>query len=292
MANPLNFPGWLFFQSKSRIINFLSDAYFERKPTIMIDGGLGSQIIGWIKYHVAKELFANKEIQLDLSYFLSVQTEELIPGLTKWKWELDQYGLKLKDLNPGKKPLLTDIAYEKRAQFELQLFQEMAGRNWEHLFPLTKSAIELIRNLELPIEFGVVHLRRGDYLKVGSKIIHETEVCKLLEKISGLLPQTLLVISDSEISDLGFNRIREAAKVGDIQKIIRGDMHAVHGLMRQSKILIASNSTYSISAALTMTNGGTTIYPANLYGSTMPNLNRNFNSLADWHIQGDFLSNN
>jgi len=291
-VNPLNFPGWLFFQSKLRVIDLLSDYYFEKKPTIMIDGGLGSQMIGWIKYHIAKEIFADREIQLDLSYFLLEQTEELVPGLTKWKWELDHYGLKLSDLNPGKKPFLTDIAYEKRAQFELPLFQEMAGRSWKHLFPLSTSAIELFRNLELPKEFGVVHLRRGDYLKVGSKIVHETEVSNLLEKISGSLPQTLLVISDSEISDLGFNRIREAAKVGDIKNIIRGDMHAVHGLMRQSKILIASNSTYSISAALTMTNGGTAIFPANLYGSPMPNLNRNFNSLADWHLHGDFLSSN
>jgi len=291
-VNPLNFPGWLFFQSKSRAIDLLSDNYFEKKPTIMIDGGLGSQIIGWIKYHIAKEIFINKEIQLDLSYFLSEQTQDLVPGLTRWKWELDHYGLQLLDLNPGKKPFLADISYEKRAQFEFPLFQKMVGRSWNHLFPLSTSTIELFQNLELPKEFGVVHLRRGDYLQVGSKIVHETEVSKLLEKISGSLPQTLLVISDSEISDLDLNRIREAAKVGDIQKIIGGDMHAVHGLMRQSKVLIASNSTYSISAALTMTNGGTTIFPANLYGSAMPNLNRNFNSLANWHLHGDFLSNN
>ena len=292
MANPLNFPGWLFFQSKSRIINFLSDYYFEKKPTIMIDGGLGSQMIGWMKYQIAKEMFVNKEIQLDLSYFLSEQTEELVPGLTKWNWELDHYGIQLLGLNPRKKPFLTDIAYEKRAQFEFPFFQEMAGRSWNHLFPLSTSAIELFRNLELPKEFGVVHLRRGDYMEVGSKIVYETEVSKLLEKISGSLPQTLLVISDSEIPDPGFNKIKEAANVGDIKKIIKGDMHAVHGIMRQSKILIASNSTYSISAALTMTNGGTTIFPANLYGPPMPNLNRNFNSLADWHVHGDFLSNN
>lgn len=285
-VNPLNLPGWLFFQSKSRVIDLLSDYYFEKKPTIMIDGGLGSQMIGWIKYQIAREMFFDKEIQLDLSYFLSEQTEDLVPGLTKWEWELDHYGLKLMDLNPVKKPFLTDISYEKRAQFEFPFFQVMAGRSWEHLFPLSTTATQLCRTLELPIEFGILHLRRGDYLKVGSKIVHETEVSELLAKIAELLPQTLLVISDSEISDLGLNRIREAAKVRDIKKIIGGDMHAVHGLMRQSKVLIASNSTYSISAALTMTNGGTTIFPANLYGPAMPNLNRNFNTLADWHFRG------
>ena len=63
--------------------------------------------------------------------------------------------------------------------------------------------------------------------KVGSKIVHETEVSNLLEKISGSLPQTLLVISDSEISDLGFNRIREAAKVGDIKNMSLQQQHGI-----------------------------------------------------------------
>jgi len=258
----------------------------------MIDGGLGSQIMGWIKYQIAREMWSEKKIQLDLSYFLQLQSLEIVPGSLKRKWELEHYGIPLSDLYPERKPFFGDISYEKRAQFESPLFQEMGKRNWNYLFPLPQSTDLILKNLNLDSDFGVIHLRRGDYLQVASKIVQETEVIKLLEIINGFLPQTLIVVSDSDITDQNLNRIKNAANVSNIEKIIGGDMHAVHGLMRQSKILIASNSTFSISAALTMAKGGTTIFPANPYGPPMPNLNSNFNSIAGWHLHGDFLSNN
>ena len=292
MRNPLNVPGWLAFKCKSILISNHSERYFDKKPTIMIDGGLGSQMMGWIKYQIARELWADKKIQLDLSYFLQSPALEIAPGTLKRKWELEYYGIPLSDLYPERKPFFGDISYEKRAQFESPLFNEMGKRKWNYLFPLPQSTQLILKNLNLDSDFGVVHLRRGDYLQVASKIVQESEVIKLLEKINGFIPQTLIVLSDSDITDQNLNRIKKAANVSSIEKIIGGDMHAVHGLMRESKILIASNSTFSISAALTMTRGGTTIFPANFYGSQMPNLNTNFNSLADWHLHGDFLSNN
>jgi hypothetical protein len=288
MANPLNFPQWLIHQSKSRFVDLFSENYFKRKPTIMIDGGLGSQMMGWIKYHVAQEMYNNTKVELDLSYFLSTQSTEVIVGLTKWEWELDQYGIDLKNLHPHTKPFLADISYEKRAKFEFPIFQKMMSRSWKHLFPISARTDELSQRINLPKDYGVIHLRRGDYLQVGSKIIHEASVNKLLEKINGLLPRDLLIVSDSEISNQTLNTIKKVSNVNNIEKIIGGDMHAVHGLMRQAKILIASNSTYSMSAALTMTSMGTTVFPTNFYGSLMPNLNTNFNSLANWNLHGDF----
>ena len=254
----------------------------------MIDGGLGSQMIGWIKYQIAQEMYNNTKVELDLSYFLPTQPSDVIAGLTKWEWELDHYGIDLNNLHPQAKPFLADISYEKRAQFEFPIFQEMMSRSWKHLFPVSAATNELSQRISLPKDYGVIHLRRGDYLQVGSKIVQEASVNKLLEKINGLLPKALLIVSDSEITNQTLNRIKKVANVDNIEKIIGGDMHAVHGLMRQAKILIASNSTYSISAALTMTSSGTTVFPTNFYGSSMPNLNSNLNSLANWHLHGDF----
>jgi len=256
----------------------------------MIDGGLGSQIMGWIKYQIARELWIEKKIQLDLSYFFQEQSLESDSVFLKRKWELEQYGISLNDLYPERKPYFGEISYEKRARFESPLFQEMGKRNWNYLFPLHHNSNFIRKKLNLDFEYGVIHLRRGDYLQVASKIVQESEVLKLLEKINRFLPQNLIVVSDSEITDQNLDRIKKVANVSNVEKIIGGDLHAVHGLMRQSKILIASNSTFSISAALTMTNGGTTIFPANPYGSPMPNLNRNFNSIASWHLHGDFLT--
>lgn len=287
MVNPLNLPKWFAYQSKSQLIDLFSDYYFKKKPTIMIDGGLGSQMMGWIKYQIARELH-DKTVELDLSYFLPDISSNDITGLTKWEWELDHYGIALNDLNPQKKPFLADISYERRAKFEFLIFQQMMIKNWKHLFSVQHSAFELSRNLNLAKEYAVVHLRRGDYLHVGSNLVEETSVIKLLEKISGLLPKSMLVVSDSEIPIQTLNKIKQVSKVNDILRITGGDMHAVHGLMRQAKVLIASNSTFSLSAALTMTNSGTTVFPTNFYGPLMPNLNRNLNSLANWHLHGDF----
>jgi hypothetical protein len=291
-VNPVNLPRWLAYQSKSRFRDLFSDYYLEKNPTIMIDGGLGSQMIGWIKFQIAQEMYMDKRVQLDLSYFASARTDEIIPGITKREWALDHYGIHLMDLHPQTRPFLTDISYEKRAQFEFPFFQRMVGRNWADLFPIKESTFELLRAQNLPTEYGVVHLRRGDYLQVASKIVEEKAVTKLLEKIGGFLPQTLLVISDSEISQINLDKFKKSANVEIVQKIVGGNVHTVHGLMRQAKILIASNSTYSMSAALTMTNSGMTVFPTNFYGTPMPNLNRNLNSLANWHLHGDFETGN
>ena len=48
-------------------------------------------------------------------------------------------------------------------------------------------------------EYGVVHIRKGDYLKVASRVIKISEVIRTLEILKNDLPPTLIFVSDGEI---------------------------------------------------------------------------------------------
>jgi hypothetical protein len=99
--------------------------------------------------------------------------------------------------------------------------------------------------------YGAIHLRKGDYLFVASHLITEKQVIELISKISDFLPDKIFVTSDGEIDESIFDWFKinkPTIQVFQAEKEI--DPYILHDLMRNSRLLIAANSTFSFSAAL------------------------------------------
>ena len=78
-----------------QVINFFQ---FFDKNTIWIDGGLGSQIICYMRYF--NELKTNPKAKCNTSFYLIPKTDSRFQeNLTHRDWMLNYYGLEFKDLN-------------------------------------------------------------------------------------------------------------------------------------------------------------------------------------------------
>jgi hypothetical protein len=253
---------------------------------VVIDGGLGNQILGWIKYLTAIEFGKIKNSKahthLDLEYFRNPPPKK--KGLSYFDWELSEYGIKLENLKSIKRPLLYQFSYAHQAKNEQHLYESMNLGSWAEYFPLTDSYFKLSKKLELSDDYLAIHLRRGDYLQVAARIVSVDEVCQVLNKISSVIPCLILIISDSEVSEDDFRKFKEILPDNVIRVIVGGDIHAVHGILRQAKFLITSNSAFSLSAALTMTNNGFAIAPRNFHGSKNVDINQAYHSLSRWNL--------
>ena len=272
--------------SLKEIRNLLFFSHIRGKPVVVIDGGLGNQILGWIKYHTAIEFGkiknSKEQTRLDLEYFCNPPQNK--KGLSYFDWELSEYGIKLENLKSTKRPLLFQFSYNHQARNERHLYQLMNLRSWAEYFPLTESYFKLNEKLELSKDYVAIHLRRGDYLNVAARIVTVDEVCSVLNRISSLIPTSVLVLSDSEISDEDFRKILEQLPDKVVRVIVGGDTHAIHGILRQAKFLITSNSAFSLSAALTMTNNGLAVAPRNFHGSKNSDINEAYHLLSSWTV--------
>ena len=116
-------------------------------------------------------------------------------------------------------------------------------------------------------DFAVIHIRRGDYLNVASKVVSTEELINFINKIKKLLPENVLISSDSFLpsfeKDLFSNTF---AEFNLVYVDPREDPFMVHDLMRSSSILVASNSTFSFTAGLLAKSGCMVFFPTNYFG--------------------------
>jgi hypothetical protein len=231
------------FQSKLNLIDF---------DTVYFEGGLGSQILSYILFRHKSE--KNEKVLCDLTYFKNVSAD--FHGENKvslWSYKLDNYGIPVtKFPNKNRKSWL-----KLKPKF---IPLDFLGVN-KDLLNKVKSEIKLnsenlmsylVRhNLRVDDQYGVIHLRKGDYLFVASHLITEQQVIDLISKISDFLPGKIFIASDGEINELLFEWFKvnkpNTQLITTERKI---DPFILHDLMRNSRILIASNSTFSFSAAL------------------------------------------
>ena len=266
--------------------SLLSFSHIRGNPIVIIDGGLGSQILGWIKYQTAVEFGKAKNpkerTHLDLEYYLNPPPGQ--KNLSYFEWELGEYGIELQNLKSNKRPLLFNFSYNEQARNELYLYESMKLTSWVEYFPLTLSYFKIAEKMQLNEDYCAIHLRRGDYLQVAARIVGVDEVCSILNRMKSVLPKLILVISDSQVTEDDLRKFKEILTENVIKVIVGGDIHAAHGILRQAKILIASNSAFSLSAALTMTNNGLVIAPRNFHGPKNTGINNAYHSLSSWNV--------
>ncbi len=254
------------------------------QKTVYFEGGLGSQMLAYIEYN-ERNKSSSKPVFANLDYFRTIEnnfTDET--GLSRWTWKLDQYGIyrhELKELTKIKK--LINKSFKVRQQSHTEIFynfREKKSESYQKIFAINNKDVEkylLEKFRSDKCDFAVIHIRRGDYLNVASKVISTEELIKFINKIKKLLPENVLISSDSFLpsleKDLFSNTLSEF-------NLVYVDPHEdpvlVHHLMRSSTILVASNSTFSFTAGLLAKSGCMVFFPTNYFGQNRASDSRSF----------------
>jgi hypothetical protein len=231
------------------ILKFLRRARADKNlPTVVVfAGGMGTQIFQAAAYFSLKS--AGHPVYADLSYF---DTEAKIAEtgkagqLTHWFWQLDQFGLPKSSFDRAPAynkhnadilrdgPRMAELALKALAQAEIRAHFKDVGNVRDTLAEDVLSS------------FLCIHIRRGDYVNVASHLISDEEFISLIRKFSGLI-NNAVILSDSPIGPDFRNTISPFFKTTLFLDNI--DSYASHRIMRAARILICSNSTFSLTAA-------------------------------------------
>ena len=223
-------------------------------PLVFIEGGLGSQILNVLRFWNLQEVNTGQNVKCDLSYFKYTDRSNL------WNWELGRYGI---DLNQVARFESKSKLNKYREKFDYLNLNELNSNYWRTIrnkyidrfsFPRELILEDLNRELKQKNlgDYCAIHIRRGDYLSVASKLVQFDEYLEVTSKIVGLLPQNIVLVSDSPISVhviSEFENILPERKVFTLDNPSL-DPYFIHCTLRMAKVLITGNSTFSFSAAL------------------------------------------
>lgn len=247
-----------------KILGFKYSRSLNNSPVVKFEGGLGSQLLAAMDLALINRKPIDAIVRIDDHYFEYAEIERNVNGLSFWNWELDRYGIHRNSfggmrIKKGQSSLIRPLNLSLDSQEHALFIKE----NADIIFPVDKSKLQRnLERLDLFEGFSVIHIRRGDYSKIGA---HETSLedyLKLIPKIKELLVGKILLSSDSLIPpgfikglEEIFNSSREIVTLEDFNP---GE---VHDLMRNSDVLIASNSTFSITAGMTAKSSNITFAP-------------------------------
>ena len=258
------------------------------KKLVYIEGGLGSQILGVISFWEHQERFGAEKAKCDITYFSTPKREGL------WNWELDHYQISLTELKKFesvgfrnilrmKSDFLSDL--ELNANYWIEVRKKYLDR-----FQFDSNQVNTLRKeitgLEIKKSYVAVHIRRGDYLQVASKVIDFAEYMNLLLTLRELIPTDLLIVSDSQLHEKEketlcnyFGKSHNLVFLDDPQL----DTFLIHCILREADVLVTSNSTFSFSAALLGKSGQRAFSPVNFHsGESMEKYNRSFRAAGSF----------
>lgn len=171
-------------------------------------------------------------------------------------------------------------------------YRRLRMRDWGFEFPVVPEAG--VRANELGLldgrGYAAIHIRRGDYLRVSSRVVRLEESIGLASRVSGLFPPRIVLLSDDAISPEERSEIGRSLPDRECLFIDEPDQHVAHGLLRLATVLITSNSTFSWTAAmLTVHDEGIALAPQHFFGPSMRPINQIFQSSASWMLMSRAL---
>ena len=260
----------------------------HHKNLTYIEGGLGAQILGVLSFYNQQDKYGQKKAKCDLSYFSHHDRAGL------WPWKLNNYGIELEDLRKfeshskyhllkPKKDFITNL--EISQGYWKNTREKYLGR-----FPVNEEQLQVFVNKASDKSnltgYGAIHIRRGDYLKVASKVIGLDEYTQFLENIKSVLPKLSFVITDSPLKREEKQKLLQAVGMDREAIFLDGPGHdpfMLHCLMRRADILVTSNSTFSFSAGLLGKEGQTVFSPVEFHtGKGSEKYNRTFRSVGSF----------
>jgi len=272
----------------SLIVKFQRTFSIYHKTLVHIEGGLGSQIFGVIAFWERQERYGVAKARCDISYFTAQNPGDL------WNWELDRYQIGLKDLQRYESATIRNILKLKsdflseseiNSGYWIQARKKYLDRF--HFDPMLVNGFrEKFAEFKDVHSYGAVHIRRGDYFKVASRVIKFDEYLDLLISIRELIPKNLLIISDSPLHE------KEKEKLGNLfgndhNLIFLDDPHLdpflIHCILREADVLVTSNSTFSFSAAVLGKSGQLAFSPVKFHsGQDAEKYNRSFRAAGSF----------
>lgn len=285
---------WDFFRMMSSIQSRLG---LIDRETIYIEGGIGSQILAimklWDQIDIAKSRGSNPKC--DISYFDREDVGTLDNGLSIWKWKLDRYGITKSALGPY---VISRPRFPWKARPPLYTTESTNGAlDWSRQrtryssrFPIDRdSALNFLASefkLNSESDFAAIHIRRGDYLRVATHLVSDSTYLNFLKRIRGILPNDVLLFSDSPLSESFKGSVREILRekrsyFHDSNEI---DECTIHDVMRMSSLLVTGNSTFSFSAGLLAQDECMVFAPMKFYGGKNGDANSKY-----FRDSGDFF---
>ena len=233
---------------------------------VHIEGGLGSQIIGAIIFWNLQDQLGKEKIRCDLSYFSrGAQSKDL------WNYELGKFNIPIAEFKKFERKSKRNLLKAKRdflteEELTVDFWQEARSKylnnfeyNRHNMFAYFKETAEL----EPDEPFTAIHIRRGDYLKVASKIITIDDYVKILDVIKNLVVGKVIIVSDSIVRDEDKSKLQSNLAKSELVFLDAPELDSfnTHCLLREAKLLVTANSTYSFSAGLLGRQGQTVFSP-------------------------------
>jgi hypothetical protein len=235
----------------------------DKTTIITFTGGMGAQIISAAIYFRLKCLGA--DVYADLSYFKKPE-EVAIAGnngqCSHWGWALDKF-----DLWPDTfdtEPDLTnkEIVFLKDSPEKLRLSLEALAQPEVRKQFFISAPLDNLKLIIAPGPFVCIHIRRGDYLNVASHVIPDHQFKSIIKMCSTLI-KNAVIISDSLLEDSFKNEV--SPYFDQISFLDKIDAFTSHCAMRAAKILVCSNSQFSLVAAA-LNPDAFTIVPKHWFG--------------------------
>lgn len=234
-------------------------SFFKNKNANLIEirfeGGLGTQILQAATFFDMKSL--GEMVDSNFSYFENneadlesvLEESKLKKVLNKRPWSLDIFNITIKDIQLRcDQPINMKKVQAGNALIFERGLNALKKIEIKKLFiPKAEKVFTNCINIDHAQPFICIHMRRGDYLTVSSHIISDDEFLGIAKTFSNLV-KTAVFISDSPIKSTFQKNIQEYFECAHFLDSI-DPLHA-HILMRKATILICSNSTFSLTAAL------------------------------------------
>jgi len=248
---------------------------------VSFTGGMGAQIISAAIYFAKRQ--AGELVYADLSYFDAPESVATVgkPGdCSHWAWQLAPFGLTPESFEVAPQSALAqaNMLHDGPRKMELGL-QALAQSMVQQRFTLDDGVEDM-----LPASFSdgylCIHIRRGDYVNVASHLVQDGDFVRIAGQFSGLTSH-VVVLSDSPIS----SALRASISMHYQESVFldNTDAFTAHRIMRNARILVCSNSQFSLIAAA-LNSKALVIIPKKWFEGDDSQIENSLNSKCDFQI--------
>jgi hypothetical protein len=218
-----------------------------RGLVVTFTGGMGAQILSAAIYLSKRN--AGEEVYADLSYFDAqekVATEGRPGEISQWAWQLDRFGMSRSSFEARPGGLVgADVLADGPRKLQMAL-QALERPDIRARFPVGAGVADL-----LPVDgqtpYLCIHVRRGDYVNVASHLVSDEAFIACARDWVGLLDH-VVVLSDSPVPAPMRQALSAMFKHAHFPDGL--DAFASHRVMRCARVLVCSNSQFSLIAAV------------------------------------------
>lgn len=281
-----------FLKFRSKIAIDESDLTKSKLLIISFTGGMGAQILSAaILFHLKLKGYS---VKADLDYFkkdLHVATTGNKGEISHWDWQLDDYGLTLdviKKLGHHTKCKEADIYYLPDGHLKMRLAMQALNVvevkeqfRMPQIDKLSSSCQEIQSLFANQESYICIHIRRGDYVNVASHIVSDDAFILLAKKFKHLV-DLIVIVSDSLLGEDFKDRVRLQFRQAVFLDNSVVSPFLTHCVMRNSSVLVCSNSQYSLSAGVL--NEGLVVIPKLWLGFGNEKLKVEIEKLSDFSV--------